>query len=222
MAYFTQAYIDFFKQLGANNHRDWFQDNKKTYDKEVKQPFQVFVKDLIAEIAKVDTSLNLEVKDAIFRINRDIRFSKDKTPYKTHMAAVISPGGRRDHSTPGMYLMMGAENMMSGGGVYGPSKEDIYAIRQMIARDPKAYNQVVGDKKFVKTFGEMQGEENKIVPKEFKAAAEIAPHILKKQWYYMAELPAETCLRDDLLPFVMELRAAAEPVKTYLANALKA
>ena len=95
MAYFTQDFLDFFKELAANNHKDWFHANKKRYEASVKDPFKLFVQDMIDKAAKVDGRFAGEAKNAIFRINRDIRFSKDKSPYKLQMGAVISPGGKR-------------------------------------------------------------------------------------------------------------------------------
>ena len=107
MKYFTQDYLDFFKELAANNHKEWFDENRKRYEKSVKDPFKKFVEALIAETHKFDPSVNIEAKDAIFRINRDIRFSKDKTPYKLDRSAIISSGGRKDHSIPGFYIATG-------------------------------------------------------------------------------------------------------------------
>jgi uncharacterized protein (DUF2461 family) len=109
---------------------------------------------------------------------------------------------------------------MVGGGLYGPSKEEIYRIRERIAGDPEGFNKLVGSKTFKETFGEMQGEKNKIIPKEFKEAAESAPLIFNKQWFYMADLPAETVLNDDLLKIVMDVDKKAKPIRDYLIAAV--
>ena len=81
MTYFTKDFLDFFKELAANNHKDWFHANKKRYEASVKDPFKVFVQDMIDRAAAKDDRFAGEAKNAIFRINRDIRFSKDKSPY---------------------------------------------------------------------------------------------------------------------------------------------
>lgn len=85
MQYFTQEYIDFFKYLSNNNHKEWFHDNIKRYENNIKKPFLNFVTSLIEEVSKIDDEVNLDAKKCISRINRDIRFSKDKTPYNLHL-----------------------------------------------------------------------------------------------------------------------------------------
>ena len=107
MAYFTQDFIDFFQELSANNHREWFHANKKRYEQQVKVPFQSFVQLMIDRVQEVDRNVVLTPKDAIFRINRDIRFSADKTPYKTNVSAIISSGGKKDKNDP-RWLVHGA------------------------------------------------------------------------------------------------------------------
>ena len=80
MTYFSTDYLEFFKELAANNNKEWFDRNRKRYESVVRDPFKTFIGQLISEIAKSDSAFDIESKDAIFRINSDIRFSKDKTP----------------------------------------------------------------------------------------------------------------------------------------------
>ena len=101
MAYFTKDFIDFFKELAANNKKEWFDSNRQRYEKSVKQPFAEFVQEMIDRIQPDGPAVYISTKDAIFRINRDIRFSNDKTPYKTYMAALVSAKGKKDKGTPG-------------------------------------------------------------------------------------------------------------------------
>ena len=86
---FNEEYLDFFKELAQFNKKEWFDENRKRYEKSVKIPFKKFVTELIQEIQKIDPEVEIEAKDAVFRINRDIRFSKDKTPYKIQMSAIL-------------------------------------------------------------------------------------------------------------------------------------
>jgi len=97
----------FFKIMGSE--REWFHANKKDYETHVKNPFKEFVQLIIDKVQEVDPTVVILPKDAIFRINRDIRFSKDKTPYKTNVSAALSADGRQDHSKTGIYSEMGAE-----------------------------------------------------------------------------------------------------------------
>jgi len=220
MAYFTADFIQFFKDLAANNNRDWFAENKKHYEHTVKKPFEVFITDMIARIKKDDTKVQIEAKDAIFRIYRDIRFSKDKTPYKMQVSAIISPGGRKDKLTPGMYLEFGPEHVRVYGGVYQPAKDDLYNLRSYIMTHDSEFNKVLKDKKFVEMYGELRGEKNKIIPKEFKAAAIDQPLLFNKQFYYFGQMEPEIVLEEDLINRIYAYHEAAKPMKKFLMKAI--
>lgn len=221
MKYFDKDFLDFFIELAANNHKDWFDENRKRYEKSVKNPFKAFVADLIIETSKLDSDVQIEAKDAIFRINRDIRFSKDKTPYKTNVSAIISKVGRKDHSVPGFYVDFGPEKLWMGGGAYFLPTDKLAKLRQAIATDTARFKKLIADKKFNQLFTEgIQGEENKRAPKEFKEASEKFPMLLKKQFYYMAELKPETLLSDELMSITLEHYKAALPIQNYLKQSV--
>lgn len=207
MQYFTEGFNDFFKGLAPNNHKDWFHENKKTYEKEVKKAFAKFLTDLIQNIReKYDPKLDLEVKNAVFRINRDIRFSKDKTPYKLQVSAIVSHGGRKNMQIPGMYLQFGVGEIWLGGGMYRPEKENLQLIREYMAQHPKEVKQLREDKKFQAIYKEIQGEKNKRIPKEFKEAVLLEPLIANKQFYFMAQYEEDETLllKDNLMDWVLE------------------
>jgi len=222
MAYFTQDFLDFFKELAANNHKDWFHANKKRYEASVKDPFKLFVQDMIDRTAAKDDRFAGEAKNAIFRINRDIRFSKDKSPYKLQMGAVISPGGRKEGmGIPGMYLELSPEHFRFYSGIYMPEKEVLYRIREYIIKHSAQLNKLVSDKEFVAKFGELRGEKNKVLPKEFKEAAQKQPFVFNKQFYFFAEFPPETILREDFAELIMEYFDASQPMREFLTKARK-
>ena len=110
MTYFSIDFLDFFKELAGNNHKDWFDLNRKRYEANIKKTFEVFITDLITQINKHDEKIEITYKEAIFRINRDVRFSKNKEPYKLNRSAIISPKGKKDKAFPGLYLEMGPEH----------------------------------------------------------------------------------------------------------------
>ncbi len=223
MAYFNQDFLDYFKELAANNNRDWYHENKKRYEKSVKEPFNAFVQEIIDRTAKIDDRFDGLAKDAVFRIYRDIRFSKDKTPYKLHMSAVVAPGGRKTGmGIPGMYLQLGPEDFRFYSGLYMPEKAVLNQVRTYISEHSDELDQLVSDKEFVAKFGELQGEKNKVLPKEFKAAAEKQPFIFNKQFYFYASLPPETILKDDFADLVMEYFQSSQPMRVYLTKAIGA
>lgn len=220
MAYFTKDFLDFFKDLAANNHKDWFHANKKRYETSVKDPFKIFVQDMIDRMAKEDDRFAGEAKNSIFRINRDIRFSKDKSPYKLQMGAVISPGGRKEGmGIPGMYLELSPAHFRIYSGLYMPEKDVLYQVREYIIKHSAKLNKLVADKEFVDKFGELRGDKNKVLPKEFKEAAAKQPFLFNKQFYFFAEMPAETILKDDLAEIIMEHFHASEPMRKFLTTA---
>lgn len=221
MHYFDQDFLDFFKELAANNHKDWFDANRKRYEKKVKDPFKAFVGDLIQEVRKHELDVLIEPKDSIFRINRDIRFSKDKTPYKTNVSAIISTVGRKDHSVPGFYVDFGPEKVWMGGGAYFLPTDKLAKMRQQIAMDVSKFKKLIGAKAFTSLFAEgIQGEAQKRVPKELKETAEEFPMLYNKQFYYMAELKPDVILGENLMETAMNHYNSALPIQQFMKEAL--
>lgn len=218
-AYFSEDYLEFLKDLAANNNRDWFHENKKRYEESVKEPFKVFIEEIINRMHAIDPEVKIVPQQAIFRINRDIRFSKDKTPYKTRNSAIIAKDGRKGMHNPGMYLELGPEHIRVYGGLYMPDKDMLYAIRKKIANEQDRFDKVINNPEFKKVFGEIQGEKNKRIPKEFKKAGEKQPLIYNKGFYYFTEIPPEYITRPDLPDLIMEKHLAAEPVRKFLHEA---
>jgi uncharacterized protein (TIGR02453 family) len=181
--------------FGKTQRKKWFDANKAWYENDVKEPFTAFVEEMIARIRAKDPEVAISAKDAIFRINRDIRFSKDKRPYKTHMAANISAAGRRSHEEPGFYFQFGPKTLMIAGGAYMVETGNIHKIRRAIADDLEKFDSLLKEKEFKKKYGTLQGEQNKVMPPEFKEPALKQPLLSNKQFYYMAELGADAILK---------------------------
>ena len=215
MAWFEDGFIAFFKELEINNHRDWFHENKKRYQQFVKEPFHDFVAEMISRFQKVDSEIAILPKEAIFRINRDIRFSKDKTPYKTKVSAVISPGGRKNLGIPGAYIELSPKGIQYYGGAHFVEKDHLQKARTMISKDPGGFRKLIENKKFVDAFGEVLGDKNKRIPKEFVAAAEREPLIFNKSFYYGAKLDASLILSDSLADELFNLFIAGMPFNMF-------
>lgn len=221
-SYFSSDFNTFFIELAANNHKDWFDDNRDRYHREIKEPFEKFMGDLINALRVSEPEIDPDPKKTIFRINRDIRFAKDKSPYKLFRAANVSRFGRKEAAHPGLYLQFGPEHLYFAGGAYQPDKHQVKAIRESIVKHPEAFYSAVNSSAFAHTFGEIRGEENKrISEKELMSAAADHPILLKKQFYYQTTLPAEMITSPDLLGKTLELYIAAQPVAGFLERALK-
>jgi uncharacterized protein (TIGR02453 family) len=221
MAWFTPDFNKFFIDLAPNNNKEWFDANRKRYEQSVKEPFEAFVAEVIKQVAKVDPKVNITPREAIFRINRDVRFSKDKAPYKSRMSAVVAAGGRKDHSTGGIYFELGPENVAFYGGQYMPEKEQLQGIREHIAANLARFKKLRTAKAFVDRFEGIQGERNKIVPKEFKEAALKEPLIANKQFYFMAELPPSTVSDPKLVQILLDHYKAMKPMNDFLAEGIR-
>ena len=221
MQYFTQDFIDFFLELGKNNNKEWFHANKKRYEASIKKPFEAFLQEFITNIQEHDPSLSIEPKDCILRINRDIRFAKDKSPYNTHYTAFVSNGGRKDKSIPGIYLRFAPDMVGIMGGCYGPTGPQLANLRNTISNDSKLFRKLIEAKPFVKKFEEIKGEENKRIPKEWQEAQQQEPLIAKKQFYFVAEREPDLITSKKLLKELMDYWKAARPFNEYLTKAIQ-
>jgi uncharacterized protein (TIGR02453 family) len=220
MAYFDKDYNQFFKDLAKNNHRDWFHESKKRYEKSVKDPFKAFTQEMINRIKALEPELEQESKNAIHRINRDIRFSDDKTPYKTRMSAIVSAKGKKSHDYPGLFFQLGPENVAIYGGAHSLDKNQLLNLREVIAGDIKGFQKVVNDKGFAAKYNGIQGDKNKRIDKHLRDAAEEEPLIMNKAFYYYAKFDPKIVTDPKLADVFMEHYAAAKPVRDYLRKGL--
>ncbi|MEM9050462.1 MAG: DUF2461 domain-containing protein [Bacteroidota bacterium] len=221
MKYFSADFNLFFKELAANNHKDWFDQNRDRYHRNIKEPFEIFVTALIDELKKEDPRLNINPKSTIFRINRDIRFSKDKSPYKLNRSAAIAPNGKKSIAQGGLYFEIGPGRVAIGGGAFQPEKEELQRLREYIVDHPKQFRKAIEDEKFNEHFDEIYGDENKRLPsKELMAAAEKEPLLFKKSMYYFAEESPDLVESDELMPTILEYHAAAKPLRDFIAKAI--
>lgn len=220
MAHITKNFFEFFKELEQNNNREWFQENKKRYDGHVRGPFVDLVEVLLAEVEKLDPTIVMNGKDALFRINRDIRFSKDKTPYNTMMKAAFAKDGRKSGNA-GYYLGLGIDGLHVGGGMYDLDKERLERVREHIKQNPDEFLALIAEKKFRSSFGTVRGEQNKRIPAELKDIAEKVPMIANKQFYYMAHLKStRTLVGEKLQDTILQHFQVITPINAFLNQAL--
>ncbi len=220
MQYFTNDYLEFFKELAANNNKEWFDANRKRYENSVKKPFQRFIDDLIESLSKIDSEIQITSKEAVFRINRDIRFSNDKTPYKLNNSAVISKEGRADKTYPGLYIELGPEHLRIYGGLYMPSTSEIQKVREAIVNQLDYFKSITEKSSFKNSYGEIRGEKQVRIPKQFKEISNKQPLLLNKQWYYFAQFPPEKIMENDLIELVVSCYKNGLEVKEFFKSAL--
>lgn len=216
----NKAYIDFFIELSQNNNKDWFDINRVRYEKDVKTPFIELVDSLILELKEQEDLNNINAKDCIFRINKDIRFSKDKQPYKLQMAASLCKNGKKDMLNPGLYFEIGPEFLNIYTGIYMPEKEDLHQIRTFISENIAHFNTIISESKFKKNFGNVRGEKNKILPANLKKTAQEHPILLNKQFYIMHQIEIEKLFDIDIKNYILEIYKTAYPFNSFLKKAL--
>jgi len=204
--------LAFLGDLKRNNNKAWFDANRARYE-DAKGRFESFVDALIADLGKFENLAGVSAKASTFRINRDIRFSKDKSPYKTNMSADIAPGGRR-LGKHGYYIHLapGGETMLAGG-MYMPTPEQLSKFRSAIAADARPLKQITGNRTFVKTFGSLDGERLKTAPKGFPADHPEIELLKMKQFVVAHRFSDKDVLSAN---FVGQMTATCKALKPFL------
>lgn len=220
-AYIDNSFFEFFKKLAANNNKDWFDENRKWYEESVKAPFENLCEAVIKELVIKDIGFaTLRPRDVIFRINRDIRFATDKTPYKLNRSANFALGGRKEMGPGGFYLEMGPGGNAFYAGVYMPEKADLMKIREHIAQHLSEFQKLINSHEFKNTFGEVLGEKNKRIDATLKAAGENEPLVYNTQFYIKHEISEAICLSKNAVAYLMELHGKAAAFAEFMGQAM--
>ncbi len=192
----------FFRALEKNNQREWFTPRKEIFENQVRAPMIDLVTLLNENLRKNFGIDHVAEKPErlIYRIYRDTRFSKDKTPYKTHIAATFAQRRLPRHSGAGYYFEISHRYVGIAGGVYMPGPEELTAIRSAIAANPKRFLAIAENPKLKKLCGPLQGDRLTRLPKPWQSHADspAAEYLKFKQFYWWAELPASLALSPQL------------------------
>jgi len=221
MSYFSSDYLAFFAELSNNNNKIWFDQNRKRYEQSIKVPFNGLVEEMIVRIHNNNPDILIRPPEAIFRINRDIRFSKDKTPYKTHMSALISSGGRKARDIPGFYFQLGQSGIRIYSGVHQLQKNILDQVRSFISKNLNEFDEIITAVKFKSHFKEISGDKHKRLSQEYQNVFIQQPLIANKDFYVMADLDAEYITKPDLSDHLMEYYSTAKPFINFLMTAIK-
>ena len=213
--------LHFLKKLKINNNREWFDSNKSEYlaSKEI---FEEFVSELIKGINKFDkkVSLDLKPKDCTFRIYKDVRFSKDKTPYKNNMSASINPGGKKSN-IPGYYFHLEPDACFLAGGVYMPMPDVLKAIRQEIDYNPLPLINVLKSASFKKEFNGLDEEDKlKNPPKGFNKDHAHSEILKNKHFIVSQKFENKVILKKEGLSKTLNSFKAMYPFLDYLRKAI--
>jgi len=184
--------LEFLRELKVNNNRDWFQENKLRF-KRLESAF----KDTLSEIRDLMEQHDLIDSTKIFRIYRDVRFSKDKTPYKHHLAASFSRLG--EDRRGGYYIRISPGESFIAAGFWDPGKEDLFRIRKEWEMDADPLRKILADESFREHWGELQGEQLKRAPKGFHADDPNIDLIRYKQFIFTRKLSDDELVAEDFV-----------------------
>lgn len=223
MSSISPALFAFLRELKENNNRTWFQENKARYEQDVKEPLLHFIADFgmhLPEISRNYTAVAKANGGSMFRIYRDVRFSKDKSPYKTAAAMQFRHVAGKDVHAPGFYLHLEPGSVFAGCGIWQPESKTAAKIREAIVDKPVAWRMAIGNEAFRKVF-QLGGESLKRPPRGFDADHSLIEDLKRKDFIGSVELSEEIVCQDDFLEHYVGLCKAASPMMQFLTEALQ-
>ncbi len=211
--------LDFLRDLRAHNDRAWFDQNRQRYDI-ARANFETLVAELIILTGSFEDLGSVTPNDCMYRIYRDVRFSPDKTPYKTNMGAVIGKSGRKTIGRS-YYVQIGPEGeSFIAAGLYMPSKDQLDLMRRAIASDSSPLRKVLNKRDFKRYFGGLEGEQLKTAPQGYAKDHPDIDLLRYKQFLASAPLSEAQVLSDDLADYVVGGFKALKPLETYIHEVL--
>ena len=212
--------VDFLKKLDKNNNRDWFNANKDAFLRANDNVIAI-TGELISRISRFDPLVaSIDPKSCVFRIYRDVRFSKDKSPYKTNLGAFIAPGGKKTMA-PGYYFHVQPRMFFSAAGKHLPDASELLKIRNAIVSNTKEFLKIVNDKKFKQRFGDLDAERLSKPPKGFPADHAAIEYLKLKSFTVSEEFSAKDAVSKDYPKMLADSFRAAYPLVEFLRKALK-
>lgn len=202
--------MKFLRSLKRNNRREWFQPRKEIFEAQVKAPMVELVEAINAELANFAPDHINDPKKAIYRIYRDTRFSSDKTPYKTHIAAVFPRRGLERHSSAGFYFHISTESVGIAAGAYMPGPEELLGVRTWLTENHEVFRKAARGPE--KLMGKLEGSSLSRSPKGFDPQHPAADLVRRKQWVYWKELDLKLAETPRLLPELVKRFRACAPV----------
>jgi uncharacterized protein (TIGR02453 family) len=224
MIMLQQATIKFLKGLQKNNNKPWFDAHRSDYDA-AKSDFAAFIEKLIQEQSKKDKTIShLHAKDCTFRINRDVRFSKDKSPYKNNFGASINKGGKKAFNTAGYYFHLQPGQSFIGGGLYVPEAAQLKKVRQEIDYNLADFKKIVLAKKFKDVYADLDRSKEFVlsrVPKGYEPDNPAAEYLKFKSYIAFFNIPDAALTSKDLVKKTLHGFAALQPLLNFLNEAVE-
>ena len=222
---FSKEFFDFFSELKTNNNREWFEANKPRFKDVVQGELSAFVSAMAPRLEKISPHYVADPRPngkSIFRIYRDVRFSKNKAPYKENAGVHFRHTAGKDAHAPGFYVHLAGDEVFYGGGVWAPASEPLRQIRQAIAGQEARWRKIVNAKGFVKTFGALHGDALKRPPKGFDADHPLIDDLKRKSFFAMNQSTKAVAMKPDFAQEVTATFRQAAPLMGFLTEAIGA
>lgn len=220
---FQSSTIKFLKELKKNNNKPWFDAHRADYEK-VKKDFEQFIQQIIEKHGKKDESIShLTAKECMFRINRDVRFSKDKSPYKTNMGASIDRGGKKSIFA-GYYFHCEPGRSFVGGGIWQPMPPELKKVRQEVDYCFDEFKKIISAKKFKTIYGDLyKGEDESLsrVPKGYEADNPAAEYLKLKSYLAMVNISDADLTSKGLVKRTLDAFEALQPMLEFINRSLE-
>lgn len=216
-------YFKFFKELSANNNREWFEDNKPRFRQSIQGPLVAFVEAMAPRLAKVSKHFVADPRlngGSIFRIYKDVRFSKDKTPYKTNGGVHFRHVLGKDAHAPGFYVHIAPGEVFYGGGIWMPPSPALLKIREAIRDDGRGWRKAVDEASFRKRFGSVRGDTLTRPPRGFDAGDPNIDDIKRKSFFAMENGKDKQTRAASFADDVAATMTEASPFMRFLCKAL--
>jgi len=213
---FSAETLRFLRALKRNNRREWFNTHRDEYERYVREPMTAVVERLAEDFRAFAPELVASPKVSMYRIYRDTRFSENKTPYKTHIAAVFPTRGLLKHQGAGVYFHISPEGVWAGGGMYSPEPAQLYAVREHIAANIKQLRAIVESPGFRRQVGELEGEKLTRVPRGFPKDHEAAEYLKHRHFIAGTEFPAELAASPKFYGTLLSVFRQVLPLSRFL------
>ena len=221
-AHFTPALFEFLADLSANNRREWFQANKDRYETHVKDALLAFVSDFGERLAEISPHMVADPRPSggsMFRIYRDVRFSKDKSPYKTNAGVHFRHEVGREVHGPGLYLHMEPCNVFAAAGIWRPNSATVGEIRGAIVADPKRWDALVNDGRFKSIYG-LDAESLKRPPRGFDPEHPLIEYLKLKSFAAGTTFSQDDACSPDFIDMYVDSCQTAGPLMEFLCDAV--
>ena len=220
---FDKTFLKFFRTLAKNNNREWFNEHKPEYKKTVVEPLGAFISEMAPRLNKISTHFVADPRPnggSMFRIYRDMRYSKDKTPYKIHAACQFRHKAGKDAHAPGFYVHMSPQEIIFGGGIWVPPNSVLNKIRDTIVDNPQEWLRIKTNRSLNKWCGGVRGDGLVRPPKGFNPEHEHIEDLKRKSFFAMRHEKADFMFDKYFIDEVEATFKAAKPLMKYICFAL--